>query len=52
MGCVHTHQKVLTIEGCGNPSRVWSAMEKVGEDNWMVKKVGWIISPTPAHGSW
>jgi hypothetical protein len=33
MGCVHTHQGMLAIEGWGSPSRVRSAMEKTGEDN-------------------
>jgi hypothetical protein len=32
MGCVHTHQKIPTIKGCGNPSRVRNVMEKDGED--------------------
>jgi len=33
MGCVHTHQGILRIEGCGIPSHVWSIVEKDGEDN-------------------
>jgi len=37
MGCVHTHRRILVIEGWGNSSWVQSAMEKIGEDN---KKVG------------
>ncbi len=44
MRCVHTHQGILTIERCGNPSRIWNIVEKDGEDNWKVGKVGWAIS--------
>jgi hypothetical protein len=33
MGCVHTHQGILAIEGCGNPSCIWSIVQKDGEDN-------------------
>jgi hypothetical protein len=33
MGCVHTYQGIYTIEGCGNPSCIWSVVEKDGEDN-------------------
>jgi hypothetical protein len=44
MGCVHTHWRIPTIEGCGNRSRVQNIVEKDGEDNWKVGKVGWAIS--------
>jgi hypothetical protein len=47
MGCVHTHQKIPTIERCGNPSHVWNIMEKDGEDNRKVRKVDWIINQAP-----
>jgi len=33
MGCVHTYQGIYAIEGCGNSSRIWSVVEKDGEDN-------------------
>jgi hypothetical protein len=33
MGCVHTHQKIPTIEGCGNPSDIRSVTNKDGENN-------------------
>jgi hypothetical protein len=52
MGCVHTHQRISAINGCGNPSRVWSVMEKDEENIRKVNeagKVGQTISqmPTP-----
>jgi hypothetical protein len=40
MGCVHMHWKIPTIEKNGNLSRLWSDMEKDGENNWKVKKDG------------
>jgi hypothetical protein len=43
MGCVHTHWRGPTIEGCGNLSRVWSNVEKIGENNQRVKKISQII---------
>ncbi len=33
IGCVHTHRKILVIEGCSNPNHVWNIVEKDGEDN-------------------
>jgi hypothetical protein len=33
MGCVHTHQGILAIEGWGSSSHLWNVMEKIGEDN-------------------
>jgi hypothetical protein len=50
MGCVHTHWRILAFEGCGNPNRVQSVMEKDGEDNWKAKKVGLIINQMPTLG--
>jgi hypothetical protein len=37
---VHTHQKILTIEVWGNPSRIQSAMEKIKEVNKKPRKIG------------
>jgi len=39
MGCVHTRQGRLAIEGCGSPSHVWNILEKTKEDNQKVKKI-------------
>jgi len=50
MGCVHMHQRILAIEGCGNPSCIWSTVQKDGEDNWKVGKVGWVGSQKPTLG--
>ncbi len=33
MVCVHMHQRILAIEGCGNLSCIWSIVQKDGEDN-------------------
>jgi hypothetical protein len=44
MGCVHTHWWMYVIERWGSPSRVQNAMQKIGEDNWKVKKIGQIVS--------
>jgi hypothetical protein len=30
MGCVHTHQRIFTIEECGSPSCIQSVVEKWG----------------------
>jgi hypothetical protein len=43
MGCVRTHRRRSTIEGCGSLSHVWSVVEKIGEDKWKVGKIGQII---------
>ncbi len=40
MGCVHTHQGILAIEGWGNASCIQSLMEKNGEYNKKTKKIG------------
>ncbi len=50
MGCVHMHQRIPTIEGCANPSRVQSVMEKNGEDNQKPGKIGQIVNSTPTIG--
>jgi len=33
MGCVHTHQRIPTIEGCGSPNRIRSVAKKIGKNN-------------------
>ncbi len=45
-----THRRRLVIEGCGNPSRVWNVVEKIGENNRKVRKTSWAISQTLALG--
>jgi len=40
MGYVHTHQRILAIEGWGNPNCVQSGVQKIEEDNQNVKKIG------------
>ncbi len=47
MGCVHMHQEILAIQGCGNPSHIWNVMESDGEDNQKVGKVGRAINQAP-----
>ncbi len=44
MGCVHTHQGILAIEGWGNASCIQSLVEKNGEYNKKTKKIGWVIN--------
>jgi len=44
MGCVHTHQKIPAIEGCGSLSCVQNVVEKYGEDNQEARKVGRAIN--------
>jgi hypothetical protein len=51
---VDTHIKnILTIEGCDNPSCVQSVVEKNGENNQKVGKIGQVVSyafaPRPEH---
>jgi hypothetical protein len=53
-GSVHTHiEGILPIEGWGSPNCVWSNVKKIGEDNWKVRKTGWVVSqalaPRPKH---
>jgi len=40
MGCVYTHRRKPTIEGCGSPSYVRSAMQKVGK---IIEKLGRLV---------
>jgi hypothetical protein len=49
MGCVHTHQRMFTIEGWGSLSRVQNVVEKTRENDRKVKKTSWVVSqkPTP-----
>jgi hypothetical protein len=44
MGCVHMHRRISIIERYGNPSRVWKAMEKDGEDNQKARKASQTIN--------
>jgi hypothetical protein len=39
MGCVHTHQKIPTIEGWGDPNYIQSIVKKTKEDNKKVEKI-------------
>jgi hypothetical protein len=48
MGCVHTHWKISTIEGWGNPSCIWSVVEKIGGNFWKLEKIDRSISQTSA----
>ncbi len=50
MGCVQMHQKIPRIEGWGNPSRVWCAMEKIGKNNWKARKTSRTINQVPTLG--
>jgi hypothetical protein len=47
MGCVHMHQGIPTIEGCGSPSHVQNVVEKNGENNQKLGKMSQIISQVP-----
>jgi hypothetical protein len=40
----YTHQKILAIEGCDNPSCVQNVVGKNGEDNQNVGKIGQVVS--------
>jgi hypothetical protein len=50
MVCVHTHWKMLITKGWGSPSYIWSAVEKNGENNWKVRKIGQVVSQSLALG--
>jgi hypothetical protein len=39
MGCVHTHRRILAIEGWGNPY-IQNVMEKTKEINQKPRKIG------------
>jgi len=41
--CAHTSKDACS-EGWSSPSCVWSVVEKIGEDNWKVRKTSQIIS--------
>jgi len=44
------HRGIPTVEGCGNPSRIGSIMEKTKEVNQKFGKIGWTINQTFAFG--
>ncbi len=44
MRCVHTHQRITSIEECGSPSCIWSIVEKIRENNWKTKKTNQFVS--------
>ncbi len=44
MGCVHTHPKILAIEGWGSPNHIWNVMKKIRGDNLKAKKIGQIVN--------
>jgi hypothetical protein len=46
----HTHWKIPTIEGWGNPSSIWNVMEKNMEINRKVGKIGWVVNQMPTLG--
>jgi hypothetical protein len=39
MECVHTHPRILVIEGWGSPSYVQSVVEKTGKKNQKIDKI-------------
>ncbi len=52
MGCVHTHQGILTIEACDNPSHGWNIAEKTRKNNQNVRKtkvVNQMLAPRLEH---
>jgi hypothetical protein len=51
MGCVHTHQRILTIKGWGSPNHVRSVVQKTRKDNRKVGKIGQAINYAPTPGS-
>ncbi len=44
MGCVHTHQRMLVINRSGNLNHVWNVVEKIGECNWKIGNIGWVVN--------
>jgi hypothetical protein len=44
IGCVHTHRRILTIEGWGSPSHVRSVVQKIREDNRKAGKTDRVIN--------
>jgi hypothetical protein len=49
MGCVHTRQKLPTIEGWGNPNHIRS-IKKTREDNQKVGKINRYVNQAPHFG--
>jgi hypothetical protein len=39
IGCVHTYQGMLTIEGWGNPSHVRNVVKRKWEDNQKARRL-------------
>jgi hypothetical protein len=46
MGCEHTYQRKLAIQGCGSLKHIHSIVEKIREDNQKVGKTDRTISQT------
>jgi predicted proteasome-type protease len=44
MGCVHTHQRILVIEGWGNLICIQSVVEKIKEASQNPGKISRIVS--------
>jgi hypothetical protein len=40
MGCVHMHQRIFGIEGCGNPSCIRNVVKKDVQNNKKAGKIG------------
>jgi hypothetical protein len=44
---------MLVIEGCGSPSFVWNAIEKIAKNSLKFKKIGqvisWVLDLGPKH---
>jgi hypothetical protein len=47
MGCVHKHWGMPTIQGWGNPSYIWSVVQKTREYDWKVRETSQNVSQTP-----
>jgi hypothetical protein len=45
--CAHTLKDAYN-ERWGSPSHVQSVVEKIGENNWKARKIGQIVSQSPA----
>ncbi len=50
MGCVHTHWKRPTIEGCDSLNHIQNIVDKIGENNQKVEKFGQVISQALGPG--
>jgi hypothetical protein len=44
MGCVHTHGRILAIEGWISPSRIQNVVKKTGKIIERLKKIGWVVN--------